>query len=261
KAVKYIGERGHDPERKPFFLYLPLNSPHTPIVPKAEFRGKTGLGAYGDFVYQTDWAVGEVLGALEDNGMTEDTVVIFTSDNGCSPQAKFAELAKLGHDPSYVFRGHKADIYEGGHRVPYVVRWPGVVAPGSECGATVCLTDLMATVGEIVGLEMPEGAATDSVSLLPLLKGAQGEVRKATVHHSINGSFAVREGKWKLCECPGSGGWSAPRPGKATKGLPAVQLFDLEADPGETANLAVEKPEVVARLRKVLEAIKRVEDD
>lgn len=261
KAVDYIRERGHDPARKPFFLYMPLNSPHTPIVPKEEFRGKTGLGAYGDFVYQTDWAVGEVLGALEDNGMTENTLVIFTSDNGCSPQAKFKDLAEKGHNPNHVFRGHKADIYEGGHRVPYVVRWPGVVAPGSECGATVCLTDLMATAGEIVGVEMPEGAATDSVSLLPLLKGGEGEVRDATVHHSINGSFAVRQGKWKLCVCPGSGGWSSPRPGKEPEGAPEVQLFDLEADIGERKNLASERPEVVAKLKAVLEAIKVAEDD
>ncbi len=239
RAVKFIAECGHDAGRRPFFLYVPLNSPHTPIVPRAEFLGKSGVGEYGDFVCQTDWAVGRIVDALEDNGLTEDTLVIVTSDNGCSPQADFPALAKLGHDPSSRFRGHKADIYEGGHRVAFVAKWLGHIAPGSESAQTICLTDLFATVAEITGTPVPENAAEDSVSLLPALLGkADKPLREATVHHSINGSFAIRQEKWKLCLCPGSGGWSDPKPGPATRDLPPVQLFDLEADPGETKNLA-----------------------
>ncbi len=260
KAVDFIAERGHDAERTPFFLYLPLNSPHTPIVPEPEFHGKSGIGEYGDFVMQTDAAVGRVLDALEDNGFADGTMVVFTSDNGCSPQAKFDELAKHGHDPSYQFRGHKADIFEGGHRVPFVVRWPEVVAAKSSCAEYVCLTDLFATVAAITGGDLPPGAAPDSVSLLAALRGEHGAPRESVVHHSINGSFAIRQGNWKLCECPGSGGWSAPNPKEAAANdLPAVQLYDLEADVGEQNNLQAERPEVVARLKAALEAIRNTE--
>jgi arylsulfatase A len=255
KAVKYISERGHDAAQKPFFLYFPLNSPHTPIVPKAEFQGKSGIGAYGDFVCQTDWVVGEILTALEDNGLTENTLIIFTSDNGCSPQAKFEDLAKLGHNPNYKFRGNKADIYEGGHRVPFLVKWPGIVKAGSRSDQTICLVDLLATVADIVKVTRDNSTGEDSVSLLPALNGTDGgkPLREATVHHSINGSFAIRQGKWKLCECPGSGGWSNPRPGKATKGMLPLQLFDLESDLGETKNVAEANPEVVKSLQALLE--------
>ena len=202
---------------------------------------------------QTDDAVGRVMRALDDEGVADRTLVIFTSDNGCSPQAKFDELAAKGHNPSHHFRGHKADIYEGGHRVPFIVRWPGQVKPGTRSGQVICLTDLLATCAEVVGAKLPADAGEDSVSFVPALRGtAKTPLREAVVHHSMNGSFAIRQGKWKLCLCPGSGGWSKPRPGKEDRGLPAVQLYDLESDAGEKVNVQAKHPDVVERLTKFL---------
>jgi arylsulfatase A-like enzyme len=240
KAVGYIDERAAKAKAgEPFFLYFPLNAPHTPIVPTKQWQGKSGLNAYADFVMQVDDAVGQVLAALDRNGLAENTIVIVTSDNGCSPRADFGELAAKGHDPSDVFRGNKADIYEGGHRIPFIVRWPGRVAAGSRSDQLVCLTDLMATCAELLGVKLPDDAGEDSVSILPALLGtARGPLREAVVHHSINGSFAVRQGDWKLIFCAGSGGWSWPRPVQGeTAGLPPMQLYDLAADVGEEANL------------------------
>ncbi len=256
KSVDYIrGRAAAAKAGQPFFLYLPFASPHTPIAPTKAWQGKSGLNAYGDFVMQTDWSVGEVLKALEEQGLTANTLVIFTSDNGCSPQADFPELLAKGHNPSFVFRGYKADIYEGGHRVPFLVRWPGRVAAGSQTAQTVCLTDFMRTAAEIVGASLPDTAAEDSVSFLPALLGRdRSALREAIVHHSINGSFSIRQGKWKLEFCPGSGGWSSPRPGvDDTSKLPLVQLFDLSTDRAEEKNLEREQPQVVAQLTKLME--------
>ncbi len=256
KAVEYISQRAVDAKAgKPFFLYLPLASPHTPIAPTDAWRGKSGLNPYADFVMQTDAALSQLLDALDKNGLTENTLVVVTSDNGCSPQAKFEELVPKGHNPSYHFRGNKADIYEGGHRIPFLVRWPGHVKAGATSDQTTCLTDFAATCAEILGVRLPDDAAEDSVSMLPALSGtATKPLREATVHHSINGSFGIRQGKWKLCFCPGSGGWSAPRPGSDdTSGMPATQLFDLAADIGEKANVTAENAAVVERLTKLME--------
>ena len=240
---------------KPFFIYVPLNSPHTPILPSPEWQGKSGLNAYADFVMQTDHTVGQIMAALERNGVAENTLLIFTSDNGCSPQADFKELAEAGHHPSHVYRGHKADIYDGGHRVPFIARWPARVKSGSVNDQTICLTDLFATAADILNERLPPDAAEDSVSLLPALEGRDRKpLREAVVHHSINGSFSIRQGNWKLILCPDSGGWSAPRPGSdAAKGLPPVQLYDLSQDIGERRNLHGEHPEVVTQLTQLLE--------
>ncbi len=241
-------------KKRPFFLYLPLNAPHTPINPLPEWKGKSGLNAYGDFVMQVDAAVGTVLAALDEAGVEKDTLVVLTSDNGCSPSAKFDELRAKGHDPSAGFRGHKADIFEGGHRVPFIVRWPGKVKAGGSSADIVCLTDFMATAAEIAGAKIPANAAEDSVSFLPALLGKDGPKRTTLVSHSINGSFAIRDGSMKLCLCAGSGGWSAPKPGSAEEnGLPPDQLFDLAADRAETKNLAAEKAEIVTRLAALLD--------
>jgi arylsulfatase A len=241
---------------KPFFIYLPLASPHTPIVPSPEWHGKSGLGSYADFVMQTDSCVGELVAALEKNGVADNTLVIFTSDNGCSPAAEIGELEKQGHYPSADFRGHKADIWEGGHRVPFIVRWPAKVKPGGKSDALVCLTDFMATAAEITGVKLPDTAAEDSFSLLPVLLGSSKSARTSLVNHSISGQFAVREGSWKLAFCAGSGGWSKPGDGDARKqGLPAVQLVDLSGDIGETNNRQEAQPEVVARLTRLMEGI------
>ena len=253
KAVGYIADRAK--AGTPFFLYLPLASPHTPIAPTADWLGKSKLNPYADFVMATDAAVGEVAAALEKAGVADNTLVIFTSDNGCSPQAVFPELLKLGHNPNHVFRGNKADIYEGGHRVPFVVRFPGKVRPGTTTDRLVCLTDLTATCAHLIGAKLPDDAAEDSISFAGVWSDTKdAPVRQSLVVHSINGSFAIREGNWKLCLCPGSGGWSSPRPGKddATN-LPPVQLFDLAADIAEKTNLHDQHPDVVARLTKLLE--------
>jgi arylsulfatase A len=255
KAVKYIGQRAADAKAgKPFFLYLPLASPHTPIAPTAAWQGKSGLNPYADFVMQTDAAIGQVLDALDKNGLAENTLLVITSDNGCSPRAEFEELVTKGHNPSYVFRGHKADIYEGGHRIPFMVRWPPRVKSGTTSDQTTCLTDFTATCAEILGVRLPADAAEDSVSMLPALLGtATKPLREATVHHSINGSFAIRQGNWKLCFCPGSGGWSAPRPDRDdTSGMPTLQLFDLAADIGEKNNVAADNAAIVQRLTRLL---------
>ncbi len=253
KAIQYLGERAA--EKKPFFLYLALTSPHTPIVPTRDWEGKSGLNAYGDFVMQTDGSVGQVLQALETNGLAENTLVIFTSDNGCSPAAKVQELESKGHFPSYLFRGYKADIWDGGHHIPFLARWPGHIQPGSVSDRLTCLTDLMATCADILEVRLPDDAGPDSVSILPALLGrATGPVREAVVHHSINGSFALRQGKWKLELCPDSGGWSAPKPGSAeARKLPPIQLYNMAEDISERGNAQKDHPEVVASLTKLLE--------
>lgn len=240
---------------QPFFLYLPLASPHTPILPTEAWQGKSGLNPYADFVMETDAGLGEVWKALDELELADNTLVIVTSDNGCSPQAKYEELLPKGHNPSHVFRGHKADIFDGGHRIPFLVRWPGKVRAGSQSDQVLCLTDLMATCADLLDAELPPDAGVDSVSFLPVLLGtAEQPVREAVVHHSINGSFAIRQGRWKLALCGDSGGWSAPRPGTpAAGGLPLVQLYDLESDIGETKNVQSEFPEVVDRLTGLLE--------
>jgi arylsulfatase A-like enzyme/acetyl esterase/lipase len=248
----YIAQRAETPQT-PFFLYLPLTSPHTPIVPAPRWHGKSGIGDYGDFLMETDWVVGEVLAELEAQGIDENTVVIFTADNGCSPQADIPSLVSKGHKPNGDWRGHKADIFEGGHRVPFLVRWPAKVAAGTVSDSTICTTDLFATVADAIGAadEVTDSMAEDSFSFLPDLLGTGRTARATTVHHSINGSFAIREGKWKLILCPGSGGWSKPAPSKDKEllaKLPRMQLYDLEADPAEQTNLEAAHPELIDRL-------------
>ena len=256
RAVGYLQEHAAEAkDGKPFFLYLPLTSPHTPILPTPEWQGKSGLGDYGDFVMMTDAIVGEVLAALDQAGLAGNTLVVFTSDNGCSKAAGFPHLEGQGHHASAGLRGSKADIWEGGHRLPFFVRWPAKVKAGSQNNQLICHTDFMATCAEILGVRLPETAAEDSVSLLPALQGDTDAPGRTVIHHSINGRFAVREGHWKLCLCPGSGGWGSPGDTEATKkGLPSVQLYDLSTDLAETKNLGTEHPDIVDRLTKQLEA-------
>lgn len=252
EAVDFVDQQG--PTGQPFFLYFPLPAPHTPILPTPQFAGASGTNEYGDFCLQVDDVVGQVMAALERQGVADNTIVVFAADNGCSPMADFDELADVGHKPSYVFRGHKADIYEGGHRIPYLVRWPKQIAAGSVCDDTLCLVDLLATMADIHGASLPYSAGEDSVSQLPVWRGAAVDtsVREATVHHSVNGSFSIRQGRWKLEMCPGSGGWSHPRPGPECDGLPPIQLYDLQADIGERSNVQEEHPEIVEELTDLL---------
>jgi arylsulfatase A-like enzyme len=253
KAVDYIHEQAKNPN--PFFLYFPLPAPHTPILPTKPFQGKSNTNAYGDFVLQVDDVVGRIISALKEEQLFDDTLVIFTSDNGCSPRADFAELAAVRHHPSYHFRGHKADIYEGGHRIPFIASWPVRIKAATVSDETICLTDLLATCAAVAGTTLPDNAGEDSYNILPALlaKSQPGPIREAIVHHSINGSFAIRQGRWKLEMCPGSGGWSYPKPGlDDMSDLPSVQLYDLENDIGEQQNVCQQYPDVVDELTKLL---------
>jgi arylsulfatase A len=253
--VQYVRTRAGGSQ--PFFLYFALASPHTPVLPTAAFAGRTRLGPYADFVAETDAAIGQVLQALEQSGAAKNTMVIFTSDNGPAPIANMIEsLRAQGHDSAGGWRGAKQDLYEGGHRVPFVVKWPGVVTAGTTSRTSVGLVDVLATLAEVVGRPLAAGAGEDSISFLPRLRQQAGTPERAgaLVMQSGNGSLAIREGRWKLCLAPGSGGLSVPRPGSPEEqGLPPVQLFDLEADPTEKSNLQAAHPDIVRRLTSLLE--------
>ncbi|WP_372775413.1 arylsulfatase [Mangrovibacterium sp.] len=249
-ATQYIADRSREDE--PFFLYLALNSPHSPVVPSEQWQGKSGMGDYADFVMETDYVIGEVLDALEKNGIAENTLVVVTSDNGCSyPVARGQQLEKeYGHYPSAQYRGSKSDIWEGGHRIPFIVRWPGVVEANTQNDELICLTSLLATCAEITGVEMRDDAGEDSFSILPLLKDQQAKSPyQSVVHHSIQGKFSIRKGDWKLELCPGSGGWSGPNDKQArTNGLPEIQLYNLKSDVAEKNNVSDQHPEIVEQL-------------
>ena len=255
KSIAHIKERAPEAkEGKPFFLYLPLPAPHTPIVPVEPFKDASGMNPYADFVMQVDHHMGELLATLKEAGIDDNTIVFFSSDNGCSPQANFKVLKEHGHDPSSGYRGHKADIYEGGHRIPLIVRWPNSIKPGQTSNAMACLTDLYATLRDITEQPAEDVGGEDSCSLLPVFNGADSTDRKSLISHSIGGSFSIRTGNWKLCLSHGSGGWSAPREKDAkVKDLPPLQLFNLTTDRGERTNLIDDHPEEVSRLLRLLD--------
>lgn len=250
RAVDYIDRTAKSAKAgKPFYLHLAFPTPHTPIAPSVEWLGKSRLNFYADYVMESDACVGEVLDALKRNGLAQNTLVIFTSDNGCSPEADFPFLLSHGHDPSDGRRGYKADIFDGGHRIPLVVRWPGHVPRDSRNKDFVCLGDFMATCADMLGVKLPDNAAEDSISFLPQLLGKGPGARDTLVESSINGSFGIRQAQWKLAFCPDSGGWSFPRPGRdKTDGWPRFQLFDVVADPAEKTNVLADHPEIVQRL-------------
>jgi arylsulfatase A len=230
--------------KKPFMLYLPLTAPHTPLAVAKEWQGKSELKhPYADFVMQTDATVGRVLAALKAAGVENDTLVILTSDNGCAPYIGAPELEAKGHFPSGPLHGYKADAWEGGHRLPFVVRWPGVVKASTTCGQTICSVDLLATFADVFNVKLPVDAGEDSVSLMPLLRGDDKPIHEAVVHHSLFGIFAIRSGKWKLIFGPGSGEPSDKTP----------HLYDLESDLAETKDEAANHPDEVKRLTALME--------
>lgn len=255
--------------QQPFFLYLPLPAPHKPVLPHARFRGATRLGDYGDFVAQVDAGVGRVLAALEEVGVDEDTLVIYTSDNG-SFMYRLDQPGKMdhvedatvqGYRPEHhrangPLRGTKADIWEAGHRVPFFVRWPGRVQAGARIDRTICLTDLFATFAELVGRALLDDAAEDSFSFLDAALGRRPRAeppRPPVVHHSAAGMFALRKGRWKLVAGNGSGGRQPP------KGKPfgePYQLFDLAVDLGERWDVAEQHPARVAELTAALQQLR-----
>ncbi len=236
----------------PFFIYFAMPAPHAPILPAGRFLGKSGTNEYGDFVLHCDDVVGRISRKLEETGLLENTILAYASDNGCSPFVDFQELKAKGHSPSYHFRGAKADIYEGGHRIPYIVQWPEKIRGGSVSGAVVCLSDFLATIADCLDVALKENEGEDSVSNLPLWTEERTEVRQDIVHQSIDGSLSIRKGKWKLEMCPGSGGWSYPKPGEEPEDAPHFQLYDLETDIGETQNVIAKYPEIAVTLREIL---------
>ncbi len=257
RAVDYINKKAKG--ESPFFLYFPLPAPHTPILPTTEFLGKSNTNMYGDFVMEVDDVVGQIRAVLKEQGISENTLLVFTSDNGCSPKANFEELAKVDHDPSYTFRGTKADIFEGGHHVPFIVEWPAKGLKNASSDKITCTTDFYATCAELSGYQLKDTEAEDSYSMLSAITGDNDdEIREYIVHHSINGSFAIRKGNWKLNICPGSGGWSYPRPQDIKReklDLSAMQLYNLKEDIGETKNLIADYPEKAAELKAILKKI------
>lgn len=254
RAMQYLESQSKDARRRPFFLYLPLTAPHTPWMPTEAFAGTSGAGPYGDFAAQVDAVVGAVTAKLDRLGLRENTLVIFTSDNGAHWLP--GDVEQYGHRANGSLRGQKADIWEGGHRVPFVARWPGRIPAGAVSDETISLTDLLATVAAVVGTELPRGAGEDSYNILPAMLGRQSEeaIREAIVHHSLTGVFAIRQGPWKLVPAElGSGGFSEPRKREPTADEPGGQLYNLAEDPGETRNLYRTRPEVVACLSALLQ--------
>jgi arylsulfatase A-like enzyme len=242
-------------EKGPIFAYIPLPAPHTPWVPSKPFQGKSKAGLYGDFVEETDASIGKILAALERGGKARNTLVIVTSDNGAPWEPRDAKEAD-GHWANATWRGQKADIQEAGHRIPFLVRWPGQVKPGSVSPQTICLTDIFATLAAVNGIPLAPSMAEDSFNLLPLFQGRQkGAVRTAVVHHSANGLFAIRQGDWKLVLGRGSGGFTAPIKIEPAPGEPAGELYNLRLDPHEDRNLYNANPEIVARLTATLRHI------
>jgi arylsulfatase A-like enzyme len=252
EAINVIEEHAGSEKqmRQPLLLYLAYPAPHTPWLPSPEFDGKSGAGMYGDFLMMVDAQIGRVLDALETAGMSENTLLVFSSDNG--PVWYDTDVKRLGHDSSGGLRGMKADAWEAGHRMPFIVRWPGRVEEGSVSDQIICFTDILATLGEVTGADLPEGAGPDSHSFLPVLKGEHPEdqpVRPPVVMRSGNGSMMIRSGDWKLINQLGSGGFSKPNRIEPGPGDPEGQLYNLADDPGETNNLYSEHPDIVARLK------------
>jgi len=229
RAVEYLRKRGTGKDQ-PFFLYFPLTAPHVPIVPPDQFAGKSVYGPYGDFVHYVDWIVGRITTTLEETGAATNTLLVFTSDNG-----SYARNLK-GHRPNGALRGRKGQIFEGGHRVPLIIRWPEQVAASSRNDQLVGLNDLPATLAAILKSPIEEGAAEDSINLMPTLRDPEKSVRDSIVHHSVKGEFALRAGKWKM--------------------IPAMKmLFDLATDSAEEKNQWHQQAEVVSDLKQWMEKI------
>ena len=260
KLIDYIGRQT---ERTPFFVYFPITGPHNPVVPTKGFQGKSGVGRYGDFCMQIDHHVGQIIQALKDKGLYENTLVVFSSDNGVENHG-YNLLRDTGHASSAQFRGVKRDLWEGGHRVPTCVSWPAGIQAGRISDETVCLTDFMPTFAELTGYALPDGAAEDGVSILPLLKDEAyaKPLRKATVHHSLQGEFAVRQGDWVFVDAPdGNDRDNEPEWLKELRGYKAHnhpgELFNLAEDPSQKHNLYAQYPERVKQMKALLEKCKK----
>lgn len=264
QAVHFVETQAKN--RQPFFLYFPLTSPHYPVVPAPEFQGKSGAGDYGDFVFQTDWTVGQVLEALQRAGVADNTLVLFTSDNGpeisneVHPGA-YDRIPQYGHASMGALRGAKRDLWEGGHRVPFLARWPGKIKAGSTSEETICHVDLMATIAAVLKTKLPDDAGVDSYNVLPVLLGEEYKkpIREATVHHSFSGKFAIRQGDWVLIAAPtgddngrlGEPDWLKKKRGYMPHDQP-MELFHLRQDLSEQCNVSADNPDLVAKMAELL---------
>lgn len=254
RAVSFIHQQKKD---NPFFLYFPLTAPHSPISPSPEFDGKSGINPYADFCMEVDFRVGQILHALEQKGLSENTMVIYTTDNGASQVPSECEMLeeRYGHHSNYIYRGYKSDIWDGGHRLPFLVRWPEKIQPSTFCDEAMGLFDFYATIGDLLGITLEDHEGEDSVSFLPAFdqRSIPSKGREAIVHHSFDGRFAIRKGDWKLCFCPGSGGWTSPTDKEAVNSSDIqFQLYDLGKDPSEENNLLGQYQEVEKELKCLL---------
>jgi arylsulfatase A-like enzyme len=259
KSVAWIeSQKG---TKKPFFLYFPLPSPHAPIVPAKQFQGKSGAGGYGDYMMQTDWMVGQVLDALKKNGMDENTIVIFTSDNGPEKYA-YDRVKNFEHKSMGDWRGLKRDLWEGGHRVPFIIKYPGVVPSNTISKELICQTDIFSTIADIVNFEIPKNNAEDSFSLIKAIKNPvlKTPIRNSVVHHSIRGEFALRKGDWVLIEKNSGGVTKVPlwyqKQTKSSKENTPLVLYNLKNDPKEEYNVYNANPEIVNEMKIILKGIK-----
>lgn len=264
RSLRFLEQHAREKPEQPFFLFHSMQAVHLPSFPGRDFKGKTGSGPHGDFIHQMDHIVGELMKGLDDNGFGDNTLLVFTSDNGPEVPTVIAMRRDHGHDGARPWRGVKRDNWEGGHRVPFLARWPGKIPEGSISGETICLTDLMATVAEMVEADLPADAGEDSISILPVLLGQVREnpIRDYTLHQTISLALAIRSGPWKYLDHQGSGGNNYEREGEwgmKQFALPETapeapgQLYHLGDDPGETTNLYFEHPDVVERLRGKLQ--------
>lgn len=260
EAVGFIDRA--TPSGKPFFVYFTPMTPHRPVVPSQDFAGTSAAGLYGDFVSELDWAVGEIAGALRRNGVANNTLLILTSDNGPEVDA-YRRVVEYRHWSMGPWRGVKRDLWEGGHRVPFIARWPLRIPQGASSDEVICLTDLMRTVATLLGRDLPANAGEDSYDILPVLLGKTPTqpIRQATVHHSAKGWFAIRKGDWVYIDNPtggDNGGASAEpewfaRERRVQDHDQEAELFDIVSDPAETKNLIAERPEIAAELKALLE--------
>ncbi|NQT86935.1 sulfatase-like hydrolase/transferase, partial [bacterium] len=268
KSKKFLENHVKTTPDKPFFLYHTTQFVHLPSFPADAFKGKTKAGPHGDFIFEMDWVVGELMKTLETLGVADNTLVIFASDNGPEVPTVISMRHDHKHDGARPWRGVKRDQWEGGHRTPFIVRWPGKVKAGATTDQTICLTDVMAMCASITGAKLPNGAAEDSYDILPILLDEKLEkpVREYTLHQTISLALAIRHGKWKYLDHKGSGGNNYEKTGRwgmkqyALKELAPDapgQLYDMEKDPGETTNLYHKHPEIVKKLKAQLEEYKK----
>lgn len=264
KSRGFLEQHAKTQPEKPFFLLHSMNAPHLPSFASKPFQGRTKAGPHGDFIHELDHIVGELIETLERLGMGENTIVMFSSDNGPEVESVIHMRADHGHDGARPWRGVKRDQWEGGHRVPFIARWPGKIPAGNTSDQTVCLTDVMATCAALTGATLPDNAAEDSFDLLPAFLGKAGatQIRPYTLHQTISLALAIRKGPWKYLDHRGSGGNNNGRAGLQPYALPDStpdaqgQLYNLETDPGEKVNLYFQHPEITRELKELLEESK-----